>query len=443
MIVFLAALITATGSLPILVLGTYAVQLSATYRLDSADLGLFISLFFGMGALASFFAGRWARSEDWLGVVMLAGALSLFVVVSLAWTFFGDSKWALSVLMVIGGLAFALAAPTATRAILSSVPPGRGGLWFGVKQAGVPLAAVICGLSLWFLADSLGWRIGITSCCALIVLNLLVSQVLRRHGIMPWSRSKDVSVNPMLVETKPVQNTPASSSKLGPEPQAHAPLLPRQRASLFLTAVAVMCACVMVSASQSFFVVSAQSSGVSLGTAGALLATGSLIGVALRILFGMWADQKGLRELRLVSILLLGGVIGVFLLALPGVAAVYFGGALMFAFGWGWQGLFHLGLVRAAPSDPTVATGIGMTGAALGMTLGAPIFGIVTSERGFAQAWMVTGFLATLGVIAFFAADMILRSSSREPRSFRVTPASRWGRKTRPIRVSGNEKLEL
>jgi predicted MFS family arabinose efflux permease len=420
MILFFAALITATGSLPVLVLGTYAVQLSATYGLGNTELGLFISIFFGMGALASFLAGRWARSEDWLRVTVVAGALSLFVVMSLAWTILGDSKWVLAFLMIVGGLSFALAAPIATRAIMSAVPPGRGGLWFGVKQAGVPMAAVMCGGSLWLVADSLGWRIGATSCGALIVLNLIVGQVLRRGNDASAVGARRLQDETALLYPNADRDPDPSNPRPHDEQPIRPTLYPRQQAALLMTAIAVMCACVLVSASQSFFVVSAQSKGLSLGTAGALLAIGSLVGVALRIVFGMWTDHKGLRELRVVAILLLFGVVGALLLALPGIAAVYFGGALMFAFGWGWQGLFHLGLVRAVPSDPTMATGIGMTGAALGMTIGAPIFGVVSSEWGFSQAWLVTGLLATLGVIAFFVSDLLLH-----PRTTQVEPPQR------------------
>ncbi len=413
---FFAALITATGSLPVLILGTYAAQFSATYRLGSAELGLYISLFFGIGALTSFLAGRWARSQDWLLITMLAGVLSLFVALSLAWSPFGESKWALASSMMVGGFAFAIAAPTATRAILGSVPVGRSGLWFGVKQAGVPVAAVVCGLSLWLVAEPLGWRVGIVSCCSVIMLNLAVSQIIRLQRHASIKKSSGPPVTGVLEElhggskVRPFGSHPSEANSL-----TRPPKLPIQRAPLFLIAIAVMCACVLVSASQTFFIVSASSRGVALGTAGALLAIGSAVGVIFRILFGVWTDRKGLREFRVVSLLLLLGVLGALCLAIPGITPVFVGGTFIFAFGWGWQGLFHLGLVKAAPEDPTVATGIGMTGAALGMTVGAPFFGAASSEWGYSEAWIVTGGLASLGVIAFFIADALLNSATRRP----------------------------
>lgn len=60
--------------------------------------------------------------------------------------------------MIIGGRGIAIASPATNRRIVNSVPIGRRGLGFGIKQSFLPAARVLAGLSVPLIALTHGWR---------------------------------------------------------------------------------------------------------------------------------------------------------------------------------------------------------------------------------------------------------------------------------------------
>lgn len=142
--------------LPVFLVGGLAVQMGADLGFSPAGLGLVVSVYFGVSALASMPSGALVER---LGpaVVARAGILlsagSMLAVAALA-----RSYPVLVGLLALGAAANALGQLASNAALVRHVPPRRQGLSFGVKQAAVPLSTLLAGLAVPTVAVAAGWR---------------------------------------------------------------------------------------------------------------------------------------------------------------------------------------------------------------------------------------------------------------------------------------------
>lgn len=375
-----ALLTTAQGMLPVFMLGGLSVQIGAELDFGPRGLGVATTAFFAVAALGSAAAGRVVqRLGAYPGVVAtaaLSGA-SLLGIAALA------SGWAMLVsLLVIGGLANAVAQPAANLLLAEEVPHHQQGLFFGVKQAAVPLASLLAGVSVPLMGLTVGWRWAF---------------VLAAAGSM---------VLPLLAPRWP--STPASERVSRSTPVG-------QRLPLVILASGAMLAAAAVNSLAVFLVPSAVASGITESHAGYLLAIGSVLGIIARVMVGWRADLRLGGHLERVCMMLAVGAVGFSLLAVGAPLAVLaLATVLSFAAGWGWNGLFTFAVVREYPGAVATATGITQTGLWLGGMIGPLVFGIVATATSFPVAWLVAATaLLVAGGVLLAGRQLLMRSAHR------------------------------
>jgi MFS family permease len=151
-----------------------------------------------------------------------------------------------------------------------------------------------------------------------------------------------------------------------------------------------------------FFVDGAVRSGVSNSAAGIWFAVAGAVGIAGRLLAGWIADSWRRRPPLAFCLaayyacgaagFVLLGFADTWLLRVPATL-------LVFAGGWGWQGMFHHTTVLWSQPTPSRGTGMTQTGLSLGGSIGPVIFGAIAGAVSFRAAWIYTGALMVAAAV--------------------------------------------
>ncbi len=365
-----AAASTALGVLPVFLLGALVVQVRADVPLSKAALGLSVSGFFALSALASPFAGRLVERVG-AGRGMALGGLAS--AVSMTTTGLAGHWSVLALGVTLGGLANATGQVAANLALAQAVPTHRQGVAFGIKQAAVPAATAVAGLAVPVAGLTVGWRWAFLGGAVLPLV--FGAWALRSPGL----RSQ----------------TPASRRRQGA----------RRRADMALRALAVLAfsgalGTFAANTLAAFLVDATVSGGFSPGHAGILLAVGSLSSVVVRVAVGSLVDARSFPLLPLVSMMLAAGAAGLVGLSVTTNPVLVVVAAVVSYLGiWGWNGVFTLAIVRANPSAPAAATGVTQAGLYCGGVVGPSVFGYLAGTAGYDVAWRVTAGMAVLGAV--------------------------------------------
>lgn len=349
-----SALTATTAILPVFLLGATAVSVRTDLGFSESALGVAVAAFWATMALGGVPGGRLVQR---LGPTRSIRTGAVAATVALLGTSTARSFSQLVGWMLVGGLASGLANPATDLTIARSVPEGRRGLAFGVKQSAIPTATLLAGLAVPAFALTVGWRWAYLVAALLVVPVLLVMPRLPT-GARDTPRSAD-----------------AGDSSL--------------RTVLLLAAAAGLAMAAMT-AGAAFYVESAARAGVALDVAGTLLATGSLFGIAGRLGFA-WGLAEARRPFLAVAALTGLGGIGSAVIGSGSTGVVLLlGTVLAFGAGWGWNGLFVHAVVRVNPSAPAAAMGVVVTGTAIGGVVGPLTFGLLVEHRGYGAAWVAT-----------------------------------------------------
>ena len=373
--VLLAVAVATAGVLPAFLTGGLVVQIRSELDFGSAALGLAVAVFFVSASLASVVMGRVVErigAHRSMRVSAVGSAASLLGV-----ALFAGSWKGLVACLVLGGLSNAVAQPATNLSLAREVPAGRQGVSFGIKQAAIPTATLLAGLAVPGIAVTLGWRWAFAGGAALALLIALLVPAESLGGVrrLKEARAGDVAVAPLVLLALGIGLGSTAATPLG-----------------------------------AFIVESSVASGLQVGTAGLLLALGSAAGIFVRVWFGHLADGMSGGRLRLVAAMLGVGVVGFVMLASGEVGLILPGTLLAFGAGWGWPGLFNFAVVKTNPGAPAAATGITQTGASGGAALGPLVFGLVVEATSYGTAWLVSGVIALLALVAILAGRaMILR----------------------------------
>ena len=377
--VLIAIAVATAGVLPAFLTGGLAVQVRDELDFGAAALGVAVAAFFLTSSLASAAMGRLVErigAHRGMRLAVAGSAASLLGVALLA------RSWAaLVACLVLGGLANALSHPATNLSLAREVPAGRQGLSFGVKQAAIPAATLLAGLAVPGIAVTLGWRWAFVGGMALaLAVAFLVpagaqGDTLRRRE---EAREKDARVAPLVLLALGIGLGSTATTPLG-----------------------------------AFIVESSVAAGLRVETAGLLLALGSAVNIAVRIVFGHLADGMSGGRLLLVAGMLGIGVMGFVLLATGESGLILPGVLLAFGAGWGWPGLFNFAVVKTNPNAPAAATGITQTGASGGAALGPLVFGLVAEAASYDTAWLVSGAIALAALAAILAGRRMLLQDRR------------------------------
>jgi MFS family permease len=349
--VFGATATTIACVVPVFLVGGLAVQMGAELGFTPAGLGLAVSVYFGVSALASVPSG--ALVERYgpapvarAGILLAAG--SLLAIATLA-----RSYALLLVLLGISAAANALGQLASNTALSQGVPTGRQGLSFGVKQAAIPVSTMLAGAAVPVVALTVGWRWAFVVAAGAALATLTV--------------------------VPPGRDGPARAPRVGGG---------RATAALVVIGAAATLAAGAANGLGTFLVDASVARGFAPGLAGLTLTLGSAVCVAARVLSGWLADRRTGGHLALISGMLVLGAAGLGLLALPGTAPLVLGVTLGFGLGWAWPGLMTFAVVRLHPRSPAAATSITQTGVYAGGCLGPLLLGTTAAHAGYPAMWL-------------------------------------------------------
>lgn len=379
--ILLAVAVATAGVLPAFLTGGLAVQIRGELGFSETALGLAVAAFFIASSLTSAIFGRAVErlgSHRGMRLGAVGSALSLFGV-----AVFAHSWAALVGGLVVGGFANAFSQPATHLSLAREVPAGRQGFSFGIKQAAIPTATLLAGLTVPTVAVTLGWRWAFAGACvaALAVALLVPAETLGGARRIKEARAGDAPRWPLVLLAVGLGLGATAATPLG-----------------------------------AFIVESSVAAGVDVGRAGLLLALGSATGISVRLGFGYLADHMKGGRLRLVAGMLAVGAVGFAMVATRVESLLVVGTVLAFGAGWGWPGLFNFAVVRTNPGAPAAATGITQSGASGGAAAGPLVFGLVLGVSSYTTAWLVCGGIALLAVAVILTGRHLLLSKSTSKR---------------------------
>lgn len=353
--------------LPGFLIASLAPRIRGDFAFGDSALGLAVAVFYVVSASGSTPAGRLVDRVGAVRVMRLAAAFTAICCVAIA--ALAQSAASLTVLILIGGVANALASPSVSALLKREVAVHRQGLAFGAQQSGASLGALLAGLALPAVAIPFGWRWAFVGAAALALLAAAC--------------------------------VPREASAAGP---LGAPgRRPRGFTSVHALAVAAVLASAAGVGFVSFLVTYAVGSGMSEAAAGLLLAGVSLVATISRIAVGVFADRAGQEPLRPVAMMLAGSVAG-YLLLIAGEPVVIAAAALLAGgLGWAWPGGLNLAVVQRSPDTPAWAVGVMMTGLFIGAIAGPLLTGFLAEHDLFTAAWIACAGLALLAAITIAA----------------------------------------
>ncbi|MEV1143545.1 MFS transporter [Micromonospora sp. NPDC049799] len=374
-----AVAVTIACVLPVFLVGGLAVQMSEDLGFSPAGLGLVVSVYFGVGALASVPSGKLTERHG-PAVVARAGILlsagTMLAVASVA-----RSYPVLVGLLAVAGTANALGQLASNAALARHVPLHRQGLSFGVKQAAIPVSTLLAGLAVPAIALTAGWRWAFVA-AAVVALAALPA------------------VPPK--EARPDRR--AAPARGG-----------RATTALVVVGVAATLAAAAANALGTFVVDSAVDRGLAPGLAGLTLTLGSAVCVTARVGAGWLADRRAGGHVAVIAGMLVVGAAGLALLAVAGPVPLTVGVVLGFGLGWAWPGLMNFAVVRLHPQAPAAATSITQTGVYAGGCLGPLGLGTVASQAGYETMWAVAALSMLLAATLMLLGSRLLTHPRPHP----------------------------
>ncbi len=356
-----AMIATTVGVLPFFLFGGMAPIIRRELGFDASLIGVITSFFFAASAIASVPGGRLGDrlgSQRTLRIGIATSAAVLVAIATLA------RNWpTIAALLVVGGFANAVIQPAANRALANGVRPNRQGLAFGIKQSAIPIASALGGIAVPVVGLTLGWRSAYVMAAALAVTTILLP---RPDGSRPDRAYAGITLRSL------------------PRPLA-------------LAAAGIGCATAAANSLSAYLVEALVTTGWEVGRAGTLLAIGSALSIAARVIVGHLSDRLITTHLLVVGLMMVGGGVGFALLGTGVAVLLYVGIAFAFVFGWGMNGLLVFAVVRLRPDAPASATGITMAAAFAGAIVGPALFGVIAQLTSYATAWSVAAIASASG----------------------------------------------
>jgi MFS family permease len=362
----LALWATTVAVLPPLLLGALATLVGAELGFGDTQLGLAVGTFFGVSAVAAILAGKALQHQGPNWTIQHGATITAFSCVALATS---TRTWShLLAFLALAGIGNGLTQVGVNHLLAQVVAFHRQGLAYGIKQAAIPLAALVAGLALPSVGLTVGWRwaFGVSAFLSLsIALISLAWAATPRRPSLPSDHGGRSPTGPILIIAWGAALASTTVTSLTP-----------------------------------FLVEHLVQSGFTVQAAGLFLAAGSSLGIVVRVVAGWLGDLWKGGALLLVASLMVLGSLGCALLALPiGDAAMVSAIGLCFAGGWGWGGLLWLGIVRASPERPAWALGLVQAGVSAGGASGPIVIGFVVEAHSFSLAWSGMAVVALGGAL--------------------------------------------
>ncbi|WIM19566.1 MFS transporter [Microbacterium sp. zg-B185] len=371
---------------PAFAIGPLSFAIRQDFPFSVAQVGFAFAAFYAASAFCVG-VGGWIVTR-WGSLPPLRVGLIVTAVVCI-FTGFTDSALAVICVSALAGAVNGLVTPSANLMVMSLVPHRFHGLSFGMKVAGAFAAATFAAASVW-ATTTLGasWRAPFVAFATFAITVCLLSFTLRVPG-----RSVRPTSPPAARSFTPVQRvTP--------------------RGSLLLLVLGGLLATIGTSVLAPFLVEGLADHGIPLTTAGGLLALGSWLGIASRILVGGLSDRWGdaTAHLRMVAVMNVFAAaslltLGLATAATPLIVATVAG----FTLGSAWPGLVQHAVIVTHRRAQARATSWMQGGTYSGAVVGPLLFGIVAERVSFASAWAMCAVIVVAGVIILSGGVALLR----------------------------------
>jgi MFS family permease len=362
-----AVIYTGVGALPVFLVSAQILQLEREVGFGVGRLGLATAAYFGAAALAANPAGRVVARVGPGRSLRIGGLLTLAscVIAGTATTW-----WMLPLATAIGGAGNGLIQVASNMAIFDGVARHRQGLGFGAKQASVPAASVLAGISLPLIGLIFGWR-WVFALAGLIALTLVFSA-------------------PDLDMAKAAQR---NERRVGRPPL-----------SLLLLSLGGISGAMAGNGLSLFIVPSAVDIGITEAAAGAVLAVSSILVVAVRLGAGWTVDHNESRGHIEMAWLAGAGAIGALVLLTSSAPLLYLVAMPIAVLGaWGWPGIFFFTVVHSYPEFPARASGLALSGNLTGTVIGPLIIGWLAGRSDYRGAWAFAMVMSAISAMAFVA----------------------------------------
>lgn len=369
-----AVVFTGTCLLPLALISAQILQLDRDLGFGVGRLGLATAAYFGAAALAANPAGRLVSSLGAGTGLRFGGFL---VVLSCVVAASATTWWLIPIAAAVGGVANGTIQVASNLAIFDGVSRTRQGVGFGAKQASVPLASVLAGISLPLIGLVFGWRWVFVGAAAL-ALTLAVSAP----------------------EISGERAATREEGRIGRPPR-----------SLLFLAIGGIAGAMAGNGLSLFVVPSAVDIGIEEAAAGAVLAGCSLLVVLVRLGVGWLVDRNqsiGLTEMAWMAGAGALGAIVLFGATTPALYLVAMPIALLGA--WGWPGVIFFTVVHSYPDQPARASGVVLSGNLTGTVVGPLVVGSLAGRGNYPAAWL---FVTVMSIVAAGAFVVSLRLRNR------------------------------
>lgn len=364
-------------------IGSLAPFLIADLHITKSQLGALTSAAFGTATVLSLFAGHFT---DTFGARRAFILLTTLIALDFALVAAGHTYWLLLVAVFLAGIPQALSNPSTNKLIAAHVPPPQRAFAVGVKQSGVPLAALTAGLVLPSLARWTSWRTAV-----LLVVPIAAVAALAAIGL------------------------PRDAART--QGRAFALPAPPNRATQWLMGYSLFIGAGLASLNTYLALYAHERLGLGSTEAGWLISAIGVSGVASRLL---WARYAGKMADVPWSLLVLALTSIVFAVLIP----VATGGHWLV-----WVGAVGLGGSAAAANAVTMVAvtqggGFGRTGHASGLVsmgffagfvLGPSAFGLLSDHGGYKAGWLLVAAEFAVSVVAVAAGRRAIRSCTAVP----------------------------
>jgi len=394
--IMMAVGFTSFGPLPAFILGAMAPLMRIDLDFTTGQQGISVAVFFFFAATGSALVGRpcerlGAHRALRTGMIVTILALGTLSQVR-AW-------WQITAVLAFAGVAHAALHVGSNLLLARSVPDGRQGTAFGIKQSSVPLATLIAGtvVSLTSGFDE-GWRRAYLGVAIAASVVLLIQYLLTRTMPDP-SRPPSPSFTSGAAASESGSDHPIPGRKQSPASKAPPDAFDRRE--LLLMSVAVGFAAASANSLAAFLVGFAADGPLSIDAAGTLLAVASAVGLLTRLTAG-WAGDRWPRQADfnlLAGMFLVGGI--AFSLLPVGATTpwlLWVAASVAFSAGWGWPGLFTFIVAKRNSHAPATATGVTQAGIFYGAVAGPLLFGYAVDWTGsYRLAWWSAGAAQLIG----------------------------------------------
>jgi len=381
--VFIQTLLTLSSTVPVAI----APELTKNLGLPSASIGFFVSIVYGGAMTASVFGG--GLNRRWGPIRISQSALFCAAIGTLLLT--GASLFLIILGAFFIGLGYGLTNPAASELLSRVVNSTNRNMVFSIKQSGVPLGAVLAGLTAPSIVILFNQQVALLLTSGVLLVAACLLQFIRPA----WDINLDSSVQ--------FKNNPFKNLNV----VWHNPAIKYLAlASFFFSAIQM---------SLGAFTVTMLVDDIDFGLvqAGFVLSLVQVSGAIGRIFWGRIADHINNGLVVLMALAFVSGVASLLTASLDpqSAATLIYGVFILFGLSSiGWNGVYMAEVARLVPADKIAsATGSALFVTFAGVLVGPSLFSLMHVY--FQQFNIVFGMMALMPAFGFICALLARRNT--------------------------------